>query len=342
MNAVFKRVFILYFCLIFPALASEVPRLFMLTKGEHVAFVLPVRHVPSLVEKDDYLAKVIEEVFSRSTVLVDESAQTTHIIGFAYMPCDEDEFPEETEIQKKLDEKFNVISKYDVYRFPDLFELKVNNFAKLMMLLLGPISANMQNLPPGIVPTDGQVSTQLSKKFHIERLSIEGINDFHQSYCSLNSHEKTLLIKDIVSLNEGPDPLSEPNASNQYIKSIGDILSIIDVTQNYTVDSIEKYKTVATKKTNQFAFNKFILASRNILWVKKMNDVAKDKGIPFYALGIWHFLSNNADPGLFDLLRKEGFSVKLINSLDDVPQSIKDRVPLVKALDLDAGLEAKK
>jgi hypothetical protein len=297
--------------------AGEVPRLFMLSKGKHIAFILPVSHIPLKVEQDGFLKHVVEKVFVRSTALYDESAPLVDIAHFGYLPCGDDDNQLPQEVLQRLLEKVDELAKYETFKSIAAPDLKVNDFAKMMTLLVGPIRPDTNNIRPSSVRHKGQVTTQLFEKYGIERISIESMHNFYASYCSLNSAEKIETVEGAIESVEATGPFSDALQSALYKEGIACMAALAGSQSACKIDR----KTVAAK---------FVLAERNELWLEKINEISTKDGIPFYAFGAGHFLPNAYGPGLLTMLQKAGFTVKLIRTLSDVPPSILKRKPLKK------------
>lgn len=294
--------------------ANATDRLFMLRKGNHVAFILPVMHSPTDVEKDGYLMKVIEPVFRRATILYEELAQPSQIYPFAMHPC----IPHirlDRLVQVKLDNEYKKIKKYDDYQWPLIDNLQEFDFAKVMISMLGPINFTVDRLPTRYAAWEPQISKTLSIKYDIKRKSIEEISDFHVAYCELkNVKEKSHEINAIVSNLSSPLNYSKQKTAAYYQFLLHEI-----------AESLTKF-SAHSRKTNVFrkypTAEKFLLHERNKIWVKKISSISNDSGVPFYGLGIAHLVNNRNGDGLIGLLQKVGFEVTLIHELSDLPQDV--------------------
>lgn len=301
------------------------PRLFMATKGEHTAFFLPQMHISSKIEKDAYLEGVIENIFRRTTILYDESTPVSHIYAYAVHHCGKDtsiQLP----LQEKLNQKFLEFKKFDSFVFPEGLLLQEENFAKIMTLMLGPINADINNLPPTFVKHEGQVTNLLAEKYAHRRESIEGMSDFFQSYCSLTRSERETTVQDLLR-GFTDQALNDREKSIWYLNMLRCITNTNTPISLHKVCSFRKSMN-STSINNAFNYmTKFLTVNRNGYWLQKINAVSKTSEIPFYGLGIAHFYPSRKSVGLFTLLKQNGYQIRLIRTVSDVPAAIMSRVP---------------
>lgn len=320
-----KLVMMLVTCLGISAncFSADTARLFMAQKGDHIAFFLPVFHVTTNLEKDNYLPTVIEEVFRRTTALYDESAHKSHIYPYALHPCAKKiQLP--AKVQKKLDKKYSEIVSYDTYRFPAPDLIQEKDFVKLMVVMFGPIHEDEKNLPPGYVLHKGQVSTVLAKKYGVGRNSIEGMHEFHRSYCELSEQERISTINDALRDFGNINQQGESFKTKLYKKVLESTILSMSVPisdQSVALHSGEK----AGKNFFTNDLDRFVLFNRNQIWLSKIIQMSSEPGIPFYAFGAAHFTANKFGPGLISLLRQAGFEISLIKSLSDLPPNFMSR-----------------
>jgi hypothetical protein len=302
-------------CLFANATAAETPRLFMARKGEYIAFFLPLMHVSSRAERDAYLPTIIEPIFRRVSVMYEEAVPLSHIYPFALHPCGID-VPLYPKVQARLDKRYKITKKYDAYHFSSDIALVENNFAKMMVVFLGPVSYDRHNLPPKFIWHPGQVSRRLAEKYKTKIESIDAMNDFHSAYCQLEStEERSNEISAILEDVESKKQQTDQEASNFYKSILAESIALLDEESS----AIKK-----RSKRLPHTAEKFLLFTRNKIWIEKIVNHSKANTLVFYGLGAGHFLNNKYDEGLFGLLKREGFEVTLIRSLKDVPASILD------------------
>lgn len=327
-----KRIFILNFVAIFFFLtpnvgnAKDTARLIMATKGEHTAFFLPLLHIPSTIENDDYRVNIVEKIFQRASIVYDESAHRSHIYPYAALPC-LNENKMSSSIRKKLHNKYMEIKEFDSYVFPDLSILQEFEFAKLMVVIFGPIEPNMSNLPVAFVLHQGQVTTVLAKKFGVNINSIESMNDFHKSYCDLSTLEKEDVVEDVLA-GFANSIIEEPKLSQEYAKALSHVKKVLNKVEVCRTVKCQVHSKKIFRSLERRGTTKFFLNYRNSLWLRKIQEVQNTEHVPFYGLGIRHFYSSKNGLGLIEMLRAEGFSMRIIKTLDDVPKNILDRIPI--------------
>lgn len=296
--------------------ATETPRLLLIKKDEYTSFMLPVFHTQTRSEQDLYLKKVIEKVFVRSTRLVDESAPISHIPSYGYHPCGDEtnQLPDSTKIALKM--AVDQLAKYDSFKPSEDGDLLIiSDFARVMTLLLGPINLNPKNLRPGTWVGKKQITTQFFGKYGIDRTSIEGMHEWWKIFCELSSTDKDETARDIIKATIHPGPWRPLDAEKQF----AEIIRCIENSLQTAKPCETNYPPLA---------DKFLLVERNKLWLEKVKENSTKHDIIFYAFGALHFPDNSFGPGLINLLKAEGFSVKLIRTLDDVPSAILKRKPL--------------
>lgn len=326
MTKVIKETFLASLCIILTAtaMAEETPRLFMAKKGNHISFFLPLSHETSAIERDNYLATVIEPVFRRASIVYDESAHKSHIYAMAALPCEsQTNLPHAT--KSKLKKKFDEQQKFDKYVFPAPEILVQPEFAYFMLLRFGPVEIDQTLFKPSqLVVNHGQISTVLAEKYDTERTSIETMEDFRRIYCDLSNDEKELAIEKLLGLLAGPLEFNvEPEASQIYKRVLFSAIQTLKTSSKNT----EKKPMTQDYSLLEKAYDKFFMSSRNKLWLKKIKAASQVEGVPFYGLGAAHFSSNVDGPGLFTLLKENGFSVSLIKSLNDLPPEFLRRTP---------------
>ncbi|UUZ49498.1 hypothetical protein LP420_04165 [Massilia sp. B-10] len=303
--------------------AAETARLFIAQKNDHIAFLLPITHKPSKLEKDPYLENVISEVARRSTSIYDESAWKFQIFDFALLPCKvTSQFSNKT--IALLDPTFNYISRYDSHRFPAPEYLQEKEFAKLMIVLLGPVSLIDRALPDRFAPHETHVAAMLASHYGIKRQTIEGMQDFHRSYCSLTPDEREGAVKAAVAMFEGYKNSQNQDSSKRYEGWLRCIkISAFHSAPTHSTRS-SSCSPSGRSKSRQ-SLDKFLLANRNSYWLNEIERVSETDAVPFYALGAEHFIENSAGDGLLRMLEKDGFQISLASSLKDIPSSIFER-----------------
>jgi hypothetical protein len=310
--------------------ASDTSRLFIAQKGRHVAFFLPVFHSPSDIEKDNYLREVIEPVFRRSSVLYDESVQNAHIYPTAITPCLRSVHLPAIK-QRRLNEMSAPIVKHDIFSFPLPRILKETDFVKLMLVLLGPVVPDINNLPPNFAITEHQVSTTLARRYAIAHESIETMEDWKAVYCSLNLQEKIRTVDALFADLREVEDFTEPHLSQNYYLILRCIAAtVVDDHACYRPPS--RHRAGGSLVWRMEAGNtKFILSGRNHIWIEKIEANSRLEGVPFYAFGAAHFLRNSEGPGIFTQLQKSGFHLKRVKSADDIPEGVMASAPLPDA-----------
>lgn len=307
-------IFISY-CATCNASARQLPRLFIVSKGEHIAFMLPIGHIPTSVEEDGYLPEVIEKLFVRSTTLFDESVLISGVPGFAFSPCGNDGNQLPPDAKDRLQAKIDELAKYDSFRLTADSYLGMIDFAKVMVLFLGPVNPISNKPRPDWVKGKDQVTTNLLRKYGLQRIIIEGTPNLYYAYCTAGSAEKVGAIEEIINNIDNVIPFN-PEMVNEQYKAAITCVAKADEQQQSCVNNIKLVE------------KKFLMEKRNRMLVEKIKENSEKSGVPFYAFGLSHFLPNADGPSLFTMLQNEGFSVKLIRTLDDVPAGILKRKPL--------------
>jgi len=284
--------------------------MFMVTKGAHVAFLLPVAHLATPPELDAYLGKVIVPVFKNATMLIDESAQLAHIPAFAYHPCPTELSPGN---RVALERHFLETARVDGYQFPTDPDLVPNDFSKFMMVIFGPLNPGAE-LPPTMFYTKReQVSNSLAKRFGIPRQSIESVGELFQIFCALPDAQKNASVGSYLSTLDGFHRLNPDQEAKRFLGWLKRARQTLKAgALNDEVDNPEKADA-------------FLLDGRNRLWANKIDAASQATGVPFYAFGAEHFAPDRVGPGLLRMLQEKGFTVKLIRHLGDIPSRLRQR-----------------
>lgn len=290
--------------------AAELPRLFVLSKGKHTALVLPVMRDPTVAERDPYLNKIITPLLLRATTLYDESARPDMLIGFGYSNTGtpEDQLPPQQ--RQRLDAKFTELAKHDGFVFPARPDRLLNDFAKMMSLLIGPLVPDPNNLRPSAILHTGSITDQLARQYPIDRASIEGMHHFYRAYFTSNSDDKAKLVDGVIDALE--KPALSPVQANEWYSAV--ITCLIQAT-GCALDM-------------PLPTDRFLRTDRNKLWLAKVNENSQMTGVPFYALAAANFLPDQHGPGFLAMLKENGYSLKLVRSLSDVPRAILNRKPI--------------
>lgn len=310
--------------------------MFMARKGDQVAFFLPVTHKASDVEMDSYL-RVVEEVMDRSTVVYDESARMEHIYTFAMHACAKKiQLPKST--QDLLDATFNYISTYDEFRFPAVELLQEPDFAKLMIVLLGPLDRNVEDIP-NFDARSVPLASFLADKYGRTRRSIETMKEFHTNYCALSHGEKRSTVEAAVRSFKNFKINTKDEASIRYRGWLACIKSTIS-DASIAGNRIGKSPTCNRNADNfRKGIEKFLLSLRNEQWLENIQRIGSQPGVPFYALGAEHFTRNTFGPGLLTLLERSGYKVSLIESTKDLPPELHGKISAKHTEPVLAGAE---
>lgn len=295
---------------------AQIPRLFLIKKEGFVAFVLPITHVASRVERDAYLQQVILPALNRSDIFYDESVPRTHIIAYASMNhCDEGVAG--TTLHQTLLDHFNVMSKRDRYKYPAGQSVSV--FSMFSTLLVGPISPE-SNVPPISSRDHPKLALVDYLADHkIERASIETISDWFHSYCELPAEQRAIAISEALILLDHPTPDDDASSDKRYLDYLRKILASLGLPARDVPIGLSQPTDNMSQLQVMRKFDRFLLYNRNLLWLKKIDEMRNVNKTPFLALGAAHLAPNDAGKGLFDLLRKQGFSISLVSSANDIP-----------------------
>lgn len=317
--------------------AEDLPRLFLVERGNSAAFFLPITHLASAVEINDrYLDQIIRPAYDSSTELLDETAA----IGPEnfFVSCDAHEISDAS-IDPALDNEFSLAvagSYWD--SFDPLMRANVGRFMKFLMVFLPPEKqhANPQDLYTS--PPVQAILFQQEKKPHS---SIESVSDMFNAYCSLSVSERELLIRYAISISRTPETSQielmrkkiPKMLSSQYLEELQKAVVTLN-SVSPPQSSISQRVLLAPAVDEKAAYGKYALALRNKNWMNTINKISEQPGTAFYALGAAHFADGPNRQGLISLLRENGYRVSLIKSPDQIKkilQNIKEKArPLIK------------